>query len=96
MAIKNIFICDRCGKEQESSEQMWHVGAYIQSYTYGSKEISKPSDSQLWCRSCCVATGFMFRDKPESDGSISPVPEPTLEQKLRQIIGQIVAEDLGV
>lgn len=95
MAIEMIYICDRCDKKQSSSEQMWHVGAYIESYTYGSAEISKPKDSQLWCRACCVKTGFIFRDKPEPDGSVSPVPEPTLEQKLRQIIGQIVAEELN-
>lgn len=94
MAIKNIFICDRCGKDQEGGQQMWHVGAFIESYTYGSKEISKPRDSQLWCRACCVKTGFIFRDKPENDGSVSPIPEPTLEQKLRELIGEIVREEM--
>jgi hypothetical protein len=90
--IKNIFICDRCKKEHESGEQMWTVGAYIESYTYGRREVCKPSEAQLWCRSCCVVTGFVFRAKPEADGSVSPIPEPTLEQKLRQIIEQIAAE----
>lgn len=93
--IKNIFICDRCSKEQESGQQMWWVGAYIDSYNYGRGEVSKPSETKLWCRACCVTTGFMFRPKPEPDGSVSPNPEPTLEQKLREIIGQIALEEVG-
>ena len=93
--IRNIFICDRCAKEQESGNQMWYVGAYIDSYSYGSKEISKPRDSQLWCRSCCVLTGFIFRAKPEAaaDGAVSPIPEPSLESKLREIIREVISEE---
>lgn len=93
--IKNIFICDRCGEEQENGgRQMWYVGAYIGSYEYGSKEVSKPSDSQLWCRRCVIETGFMVRTK-EGDVAITPTPEPTLEDKLRHFIAEIVHEEIG-
>jgi hypothetical protein len=95
MGIKNISICDRCSKEQESSEQMWWVGTHISSYSYGSKgnEYALPLDKQLWCRSCAINTGFMVRTKPEN-GAVTPTPEPTLEDKLRQVIGQIVQEEM--
>lgn len=93
MASRTIYTCDRCSKEQSTHRQMWWVGAYISSCDYGNAEISRPTITQQWCRSCAVETGFIIIPKPNK--IVDPAPSTTLEQQLRLVIGAIALEEVG-
>lgn len=97
--ITTTYKCDRCSKEQPTSDQMWQVAICCDHYprgqyrTYGSTDIKAET---LWCRDCCLKfnlVGDWVKLWRGSD-TTTPPPPPTFEDQLREIIRTIVQEEM--
>lgn len=82
--IVTTYTCDKCGREQTESKQMWEIGISARESTIKfNKWVATPKESVLWCRSCVVKLGLL--PSAENDPP-KPVPTPTFEDMLREII----------
>lgn len=90
--IRTIYTCDRCKAEQDTSNQLWHVGISLKYYNQTRTERSAHHE-QLWCRQCCANVGIAF--VPERQLSTTPA-EPTLEDMIREIIRQEIPAAIAV
>ena len=87
--IITTYQCDRCGTKEAKPDQMWRVGVlcyHVDSqpgplYTF---------PAQLWCRPCADLYQLISPPKVVPD-NVTPVV--TLEDKLREIVREIVQED---
>lgn len=86
MAIKTIYICEKCGQEQLSAEQFWTVGvqAYHHGYSVGKYDFVEGKKLQV-CRRCLESFGIHV--KQQNDQESQPVP-PTLEDLIAEIIAR--------
>jgi len=90
MAVITIYKCDRCGAENPSSNQMWHVGVVVENVdtrfrnTFLNSWLDRSKD-KIWCRKCCDELS-LIGGKIVPEDAPSPAPEPTLEDKIREII----------
>jgi hypothetical protein len=102
MSQRIIYKCDRCGATAETTEEknilkLQNVAVGIQNYSYGSYGTSYHffSDNlqrqQQWCMKCCEEVGFT---RPRKEEQQEAPPKPTLEELIREFLGQIVEEHL--
>lgn len=83
--IETKYICDRCKKEQPTSNQFWVVGIMCNSYPAYDENFTR-SRAQ-WCRSCVNEVGLLY-ERPltkEAEKIVSPA-FPTIEDMIREII----------
>jgi hypothetical protein len=82
MAVEIKYVCDKCHKSQETSEQMWEIAIAYNHYGYNA-HIGNRYHQQLWCRDCMTSVAGFFepvkKDAP-------PSPAPTLEDIIRELI----------
>lgn len=80
--VITIYKCDKCGKQQNESNQMWHVQLRVVYYE-ASGDYETPKLQSLWCRTCLDEAGLTpSKRKPEE---LKPV---TLEDMVREIVRQ--------
>lgn len=89
MSVRTIYTCEKCGREQETSEQFWKIGVVVQSYN------SRPDSSTTFverprrlevCRPCLQSFGIFCHPKP---GDPAPVPEPTIEDLIVDLLARV-------
>lgn len=92
MAIKTIYICEKCGHEQLSSDQFWTVGvqAYHHNYSVGPREFVEGKKIQL-CRPCLESFGIYVQQR--KDPEVQPVT-PTLEELIAEIIARCTSSEV--
>jgi hypothetical protein len=89
---ETILKCDNCGEKVENLVEVG-AGARQQSYSYNYGHL--PITHQLyqhtaeWCNTCCIKWGIL---KPVDITTKSTVPEPTLEDFLREIIREEIEQ----
>ena len=88
--ITTTYKCDRCGHEQPTHSQMWNVGVACDHWNGRS---AFPRSVAMWCRACVDALCLINEPPPPKAGE-PPVVEPSLEDKLREIIRTIVQEEM--
>ncbi len=86
--------CDKCGKVIGEKDQLWNIAVVT------ACEPRKPGEAvgswvklkAQWCRACMERTGMV----PLSDlKNTPPTPNVTLEDILREMIADVVAEAEG-
>ena len=87
MAVETKYVCDKCGHEQETSEQMWKIGISLKHIdTPGRINYTKTvKNKQLWCRGCVEDKLGLLPTAKQSAEAIKPT-QITLEDMLREII----------
>ena len=87
MARKNIFICDKCGKEYDeavlSKTNEWPLNivvrltsGYTENNQYGGYAISR-----TWCADCCKQHGVKIDTKAGGEARVQ-APVETVEDKI--------------
>lgn len=94
MSRRTIYKCDRCGKEQDSPDQMWLVGFVVTSDLYRSTyRVFDPdfNHRREWCRACVEEFDLVPRvqTKPLPVGE----PQKTLEDLIREIVREEVEQN---
>ena len=86
MAIKTIYICEKCGHEQLTADQFWTVGiqANHHGYAVGFYDFVEGKKMQV-CRPCLESFGIHVSKKVEQDTKPAP---PTLEELIAEIIAR--------
>lgn len=84
MSITTTFKCDRCGHEQLTGVQMWHVAVVCVHFPEVPKATLWPGKVPLWCRACCEQIGLLVREALPKDAA--PPHPPTFEDQIRAII----------
>lgn len=92
MSVKTDYICDRCGRTQEKSDQFWVVGITIRSYDRPGY-AERPSFTAQWCRSCMetvelLGTYIIELKKPDDPAPPTPL---TFEEQIREIVREEIA-----
>ncbi len=87
--ITTIYRCDRCGYKQPKPEQMWNVGTVCFHHGDTPNLYSLLACTKLWCRAC-VNTYQLIVDPPTKPDAPPPL---SLEDKIREIIRETVAEE---
>lgn len=83
MAVKTIYTCDKCGSEQDSSDQFWTVGVSANCATYPADWFVTGKSLQV-CRPCLESFGIHVQKKPEH--AESPPTIPSVEDLIREIM----------
>lgn len=96
MSTKVTYSCDRCGHSQEGTNGMYNLqpgqrqiwAVAIRLGTNGIHDLMAD-----WCRPCCIEMGIL---KPAASGAdaptVAPETKPTLEDVVREIVRQEIAE----
>ena len=88
--ITTIYKCDRCGKEQNTPEQMWEIGVVYRHINYASTTSDKyPYQKQLWCRACLETLGAL----PQKEGA-PEVAKLSFEELVRGLVSEEIAQQL--
>lgn len=90
-----IYACDRCGKEQPDTNQLWSIGLICDhgdcNLAYGSSR--QPKWQVLWCRKCVDEFSILISLlQPRSVTPTEPILSPS--QRLEALIREIVQEEL--
>ena len=94
MSQRHVWKCDRCGKEQETDEQMWEVSVDVR-YIGQSKRSNyeRPKHRREWCSDCVDSIDLLkaqasdWEKKLAADNGNPPPPEPpSIEDFLREIV----------
>lgn len=87
MGSKTTHFCDKCEKEvNHPKEQLWNIRLQYQC------EPTQPSTTGFipvtaqWCRPCMEEFGFFKRPHAEKRMEPSYASEPSLEDRIREII----------
>lgn len=83
------YVCDRCGHEQDTDEQMWAVGImcdYRLSNSYARADVKHKA---MWCRTCTDTLNLTPVQKAAIDAP-EPAP-PSIEDILREIVREEIA-----
>lgn len=87
MTVKTIYICDKCGSEQDSSKQFWTVGVTatcsIHPDPHGYRRFVEDKYLQV-CRPCLESFGIHVQTRPEHKDN--PPQIPTIEELIREIV----------
>ena len=81
MSITTTYKCDKCGNEQASKEQFWHVEIVV-STLYVPKYTQKEIDV---CRPCLESFGIFVSIEMKE----TLPPPPTVEDLIREIITMV-------
>ena len=82
MAVKHIYICDKCGHEQSDTNQFWTVGVTANHATCPKEEFVDGKFMQV-CRPCLESFGIHVRHKQKDE---TPPPIPTVEDLIRDLV----------
>ncbi len=95
MSVITKYVCDKCGHSKATSIQMWNVGIVCETYSSGTPR-NNMLYKHLWCRRCLVKAHILSSSDAERDRLKIPIPEtpPTFEEMLRDLIGDIVQENV--
>jgi hypothetical protein len=85
MPVTTIYKCDKCGKEQNNSNQFWTLT--VGCYSYGTYNSPSQQRAIHVCRPCVESFGFLLSYKQETAPE-TPAPS-TVEDLFRQIIALV-------
>jgi hypothetical protein len=85
--ITTTYKCDKCGKEQDTANQMWNLALTCQPQDYLT-DWAVPKLKALWCRECTERAGL--NPVRATKGEEPPNPAK-LEEIIRDIVRQEVA-----
>lgn len=89
MPIMTKYVCDRCKAEQNTGEQMWHLGIVCTHDGHTSYHGSTtPRHTVLWCRKCVEEIGVILPMVLRAEGV--EAPQPTIEDMIRAIVKQAI------
>ncbi len=99
MAIRTLYACDHCKKEQDNSEDMYGVAILVTDDPrklciggYGYSTMTMRSNEvhhgSMWCKVCIQRVGLAFVPSPKAPG-ITP---PSLEDMIREIATETALE----
>jgi len=80
--ITTFYICDKCGSEQESSDQFWKVSVMADKAAL-SPDWKYTHKSMHVCRQCLEALGIFPSKETKEDPAYSP---PTIEELIVEIV----------
>jgi hypothetical protein len=83
MAVNVIYKCDKCGNEQNTSEQFWTVGVTANHGTGCSRHFVEDKFMQV-CRTCLESFGICVRTKKQDPQINQAIP--SVEELIREII----------
>ena len=81
--ITTIYKCDKCGHEQNKSDQMWTLEVGYRHHN-SNVEFMPVMVSALWCRSCVEGIGFLTTVVPGKKSEEKPIP--TIEELILDIV----------
>lgn len=87
MSVQTTYTCDRCGAKQDTHQQFWNVAVRVWSFDSLPTSYDMGPKNQ-WCRSCCEMFGIL----PHTKERTVITPEPTIEDLIREIVRQEVAD----
>lgn len=93
MSVKTVYICDRCGIEQDTPTQFWKVKVFVDSYQYSKpKSQWEPGRHEVdWCRKCVEDMHLLPKPKDEA----RELPKaPTIEELVVDIASEAAREAL--
>ena len=89
-----ILKCDRCGATAENDKDfLKHVAVGVNWGGYGFQAADRKLEAD-WCRECLIKTG-LCRPQNEADEKIAPPAPPTLEDLVRDIVREELANNAG-
>lgn len=83
MTVRTLYICDRCGNEQDKAAQFWTVGVTANCGELRMSTYFVPGKYIQVCRPCLDNMGVLVKEKPKDQESPQP---PTVEDLVREII----------
>lgn len=83
MAIKTLYTCDKCGHEQENTDQFWTVGVSASHGLFHSSHFVENKFMHV-CRPCLESFGIHVLKKPEHEEN--PPHIPSVEDLIREIV----------
>ena len=83
MAFKTIYTCDKCGNEQEKSDQFWTVGVSATHSVHPSSDFVQGKFMHV-CRPCLESLGIYVQKKPEHVQN--PPIIPSVEDLIRELV----------
>lgn len=90
MATTTTYKCDKCGAEQATADQFWHISVLLTSKPLGYSSAYPSATRKIEvCRACVLALGLL----PPSigDGTKAPVP-PTTEELILKVLARCGVE----
>lgn len=100
MAIVVTHTCDRCGHAQHAFHSgggdgprvMRDIRLIVSQGSSAGNSVYDDRFNALWCQECIDETGVARRLKPgQKQSEATPDPEPTFEERLRELIREEVA-----
>lgn len=88
-----ILKCDRCGATAENDKNFLKQVAVGVNWGYGFQAAGRKLEAD-WCRECLIKTG-LHRPQNEADEKIAPPAPPTLEDLIRDIVREELANNAG-
>ena len=89
MAVETAYVCDRCGKRQDTDDQMWVVAVQVSHHGYRHDSSPWKSDARLWCRECVDQMHVL--GVPSAEKAAKLPPAPTFEDLLREVVRDEIA-----
>lgn len=84
MGIIVNHVCDKCGHEQETGDQMWYLHVGISSESFAAQ--CTPSVKEYWCRECIQKLGLLMPHILNASKEEVEPPKFTLEELIREIV----------
>jgi len=84
MATKHICICDKCGNEQETTDQFWTIGITATHGLYTSNDYVAGKSMQV-CRPCLESFGIHVQKKPQEAEQPKII---TTEELIRELVAR--------
>jgi len=94
VSVTTIYTCDRCGTEQNSSQNFWVIGIAAHHSVYKSlteREFIRDMSMQV-CRPCLEHFGVHVISRPDPKSEAKE--EPTLEQRIVDLIADIARREV--
>ena len=84
--------CDRCGATAENDKNFLKQVAVGVNWGYGFQAADRKLEAE-WCRECLIKAG-LHSPQNEADEKIAPLVPPTLEDLVRDIVRDEMANTL--
>ncbi len=106
MSHRDIYVCDRCGHEQNDVTNMFAVSLAVDRKkarrTNHANGTLSPRHPKAWgayyadiCGKCALELGIAEPKKAPPEEKEAPVPEPTVEDLLRELVLRVAPEVMG-
>lgn len=95
MPITTRYVCDHCGRSQDTPHQMWEVAATYRPIEMRNSTAAAITKAVLWCRPCCEEAGILGRHAAQpGEAKPTPSPPPTIESLVRALVEDVVKNAL--